>query len=293
MSSEPDTAWFDRALAEPVETGTVEVGGARISFRAWGQAGAPGVVLIHGGAAHNRWWDHVAPQLTRGRRVVALDLSGHGESDHRERYSLEQWAEEAIAVAQAGGIFGMPTLIGHSMGGMVAFVGARLFGTELGGAMMIDSPVFARSPEEEAARRGRVFGPAKVYPTRSEALERFRFVPSQERAVPAVRAHIAAHSMRAVDGGWSWKFDSALVSRAGSEHLGADDPQCRIGFFRAENGILSDVEVDDMRARFGPTAIFVDIPDAGHHAMIDQPLALVTCLRTVLAAWDTDDNVAG
>jgi pimeloyl-ACP methyl ester carboxylesterase len=29
----------------------------------------------------------------------------------------------------------------------------------------------------------------------------------------------------------------------------------------------------------------VDLPDAGHHPMLDQPLALVTGLRTLLAFW--------
>jgi pimeloyl-ACP methyl ester carboxylesterase len=29
----------------------------------------------------------------------------------------------------------------------------------------------------------------------------------------------------------------------------------------------------------------VDLPDAGHHPMLDQPLALVTGLRTLLAVW--------
>ncbi|ERB50557.1 hypothetical protein N806_05035 [Rhodococcus sp. P27] len=42
--------WFTRALEAPVETGSVEVEGASVHFRAWGSAG-PGIVLIHGGAA--------------------------------------------------------------------------------------------------------------------------------------------------------------------------------------------------------------------------------------------------
>ena len=285
--------WFDRALSAPVETGRVDVAGAEVTYRAWGPVGAPGLVLIHGGAAHSRWWDHLAPQLAEGRRVVALDLSGHGDSDRRADYSLERWAEEALAVAKPAGIDGAPVFVGHSMGGMVAFVAARLFGAELGGVVLIDSPVHARTPEEEAARRRRAFGPVKVYPTREEALAHFRFVPPQDSAVPAVLAHVAEHSMRPVEGGWSWKFDAAMMSRGGSEHLGADDPRCRIAYFRAEHGIISDAVMADMRERFGPTAIVAEIPDAGHHVMIDQPLPLVAGIRTVLAAWASEDRVAG
>jgi pimeloyl-ACP methyl ester carboxylesterase len=29
----------------------------------------------------------------------------------------------------------------------------------------------------------------------------------------------------------------------------------------------------------------IDLPDAGHHPMLDQPLALVAALRTLLAVW--------
>jgi pimeloyl-ACP methyl ester carboxylesterase len=85
-------AWFSTALAAPAEDGSVDVDGARIRYRAWGNRGACGVVLVHGGAAHARWWDHVGPQLSSGMRVVAPDLSGHGDSDWRKQYSLEYWA---------------------------------------------------------------------------------------------------------------------------------------------------------------------------------------------------------
>ena len=96
--------WFVDALAAPVETGKVEAAGATIAYRAWGEAGQPGIVLVHGGMAHSGWWDHIGPQLARGRRVVALDLSGHGDSDHRDHYDLETWSAEILVAAEGGGI---------------------------------------------------------------------------------------------------------------------------------------------------------------------------------------------
>ena len=76
-------AWFTNAMAEPVTTGEIEVGGCLIAFRQWGDPAQPGLLLVHGGGAHSRWWDHVAPFFSGRCCVTALDLSGHGDSGRR------------------------------------------------------------------------------------------------------------------------------------------------------------------------------------------------------------------
>ena len=58
-------------------------------------------MFVHGGAAHAYWCTHVATQFASNYRIAALDLSGHGDSDRRDRYSLEKWTDEVIAVADA------------------------------------------------------------------------------------------------------------------------------------------------------------------------------------------------
>ena len=282
MLAAPD--WFTKALSAPVETGALEVEGATVRFRAWGPVG-PGIVLVHGGAAHSRWWDHIGPQLAAGTRVVALDMTGHGDSDTRGTYSMSQWAREVIAAGRAGGIEGKPTLVGHSMGGIVSFVASNLYGEDLGGVVIIDSPLRARTPEEEAARRQNAFGPKKVYPTRDDAKSRFRFVPSQDAGLPCIRDHVAETSMVAVDGGWSWKFDPNFFLRVGEEQALGGGTRCRTAYFRAENGIVSEELMSHICTLLGPESIIAEIPEAGHHVMIDQPLQLVTAVRTVLSAW--------
>lgn len=284
--------WFSRAMDAPVETGFVEVEGAAVHFRAWGPVG-PGIVLVHGGAAHSRWWDHLAPMLAQDRRVVALDLTGHGDSGTRDAYAVSQWAREILAAGRAGGIEGHPVLVGHSMGGIVSFVASHLHGDELDGVVIIDSPLKARTPEEEAARRENAFGPKKIYPSWEEAMARFRFVPPQDSGLPAVRDHVAATSMHEVDGGWSWKFDPNFFLRVGAEDVLGSQPRCRVAYFRAENGIVTDELMEHMRGLFGPDAIVAEIPEAGHHVMIDQPLQLVTGVRTVLSAWAVTSSVVG
>src|SRR2546423_1912983 len=60
-SGKPPPAWFARAVAAPFEDCFVEVDGARIHYLRWGQAGKPGLLLVHGGFAHAHWWDFIAP----------------------------------------------------------------------------------------------------------------------------------------------------------------------------------------------------------------------------------------
>ena len=95
MPTDPNVAapqWFTDAISTPGERHSLEVDGATIVYRTWGDAGAPGVLLVHGGGAHGGWWDHLAPQLAAGRRVVALDLSGAVEGAKAELEESEAWA---------------------------------------------------------------------------------------------------------------------------------------------------------------------------------------------------------
>ena len=282
--------WFTKALATAPQERRVDVDGTTISYLAWGDPSARGVVLVHGGGAHAHWWDHVAPLLAQARRVVALDLSGHGDSDRRDTYSMTTWAREILAVAADAGIT-VPTVIGHSMGGLVTLRLASRYGAQIAGAVIIDSPVRDRdlTPEEVAARERRAFGPLRVYPTREDAMAHFRTIPPQE-TLPYTAAHVAATSVRpAPDGdGWTWKFDPRIFGREpfGAAAATLNRMDCRIALFRAEHGIMSAQMSQILYDRLGRVAPVIEIPAAAHHIMLDQPIALIAALRTLLSDWD-------
>lgn len=285
MTTTHAPAWFTRALAAPVTTGSVIVAGTRVSYRQFGGDTAAGLVLVHGGAAHARWWDHIAPMLAGDRRVVAIDLSGHGDSEPRDKYSLDVWAQEVMAVASAAGLTDPPVIVGHSMGGFVALRTAGLHGSDLEGIVVIDSPVQEMTPEQQAAREERAFGPKRVYPTREAALARFRPIPDQP-VLPYISDHIARMSIRAVPGGWSWKFDPAVFGRSAGTLALLRHLDCRVALFHAENGIVPPQTAELMYDKLGQLAPVIEIPAAGHHVMMDQPIALVTGIRTLLSDWD-------
>jgi pimeloyl-ACP methyl ester carboxylesterase len=277
----PTPSWFTQALAQQPEHRDVVVAGARVAYRVWGPARAPGVVLVHGGAAHSGWWDHIAPLLT-GHRVAALDLTGHGRSDRRAEYDPLLWAQEVAAVAAAADL-DRPVVAGHSMGGWVAVTVGVEHADAVSSVVVIDSPLNDRPPDEERLRERR--RPHRVYPTVEEAVSRFRTLPPQDVVLPYVREHVARGSLRPVEGGWIWAFDpgffgARLRLRDLLPHLG-----CPAVLVRCEHGLVTpDMAVEMTRLTPGTLPV-IDLPDTGHHPMLDQPLALVAALRTLLACW--------
>ncbi|MBS1846832.1 MAG: alpha/beta hydrolase [Actinobacteria bacterium] len=283
--------WFTAALGVPAESHTITVEGATVAYRTWGDAGKPGLVFVHGGGAHSYWWTHIAAMFAQDHRIAALDLTGHGDSDHRASYSVEQWTREVMAVADASDFAGPPVVIGHSMGGMVAIVTAAVAGEgRLAGAIVGDSPVTEPDPEVASARLG-VFRQAKVYPSLEAALPHFRTVPAQDHYLDYVVDHVARHSLCETDGGWRWKFDPNLFSAFEGDPRGIalpylGDIHCRLALLAFENGLLTEAISQFMYDRMGRVTPVVNIPEAGHHAMLDQPLLLITAIRALLADWD-------
>jgi pimeloyl-ACP methyl ester carboxylesterase len=101
-----------------------DVGGVSLAVRVAGDAAAPPMVLLHGLGDDAGDWDPVLPGLARGHRVYALDLRGHGRSDHPGRYSFELMRDDMLGFLDAAGIERC-VLIGHSMGGTVAILVAE------------------------------------------------------------------------------------------------------------------------------------------------------------------------
>jgi pimeloyl-ACP methyl ester carboxylesterase len=283
MSSPP--AWFSAALAVSPEERVVTCEGTSIAYRAWGDPADRNIVLVHGGAAHSRWWDHIAPLLARGWRVVAMDLSGHGDSGRRDRYSLDIWAREVLAVVTDAGSAASTVVIGHSMGGLVTLRLAVLAGSQIAGAVAIDSPIRDMAPEDRAARQHRAFGPLRVYPDRETIISRFRPIPDQP-TLSWIAEHVAATSIRPAEGGWTWKFDPQVFARDTLTPELLTRLDCRVALFRAEHGLVTPQQGEAIYDRLGRVAPLIEIPVAGHHIMLDEPVALAAALRTLLADWD-------
>lgn len=282
--------WFQRAIAIEPESRTIMVEGTPVHYLRWGDRSKPGLLLVHGNGAHARWWSFIAPFLAQEYSVAAIDISGMGESGWREKYSIEVFAEEQMAVCEDAGFFQNeepPIIVGHSFGGFITILTGAIHGERLAGTVIVDSPV--NPPERPGGPPNREFRPHRIYPTIEEAMGRFRLAPPQPCENLYIVDYIARHSLKPVEGGWTWKFDPAIWQRFDigdmSARLGAT--RCRIAIMRGEFSVLLPSEIGDyMFGLLGRSAPVIEIPQARHHVMLDQPLAFVAALRALLADWD-------
>lgn len=110
---------------------TVKANGITLAYRAWGPEDAPPVLLLHCRGADGADWMRIAGRLAarpRPRRVYAPDLRGHGRSDwlgdEPGAYALEAMRDDIRAFLAALGI-DRADVVGHSLGGMVAYLLAQ------------------------------------------------------------------------------------------------------------------------------------------------------------------------
>ena len=280
--------WFTRAVATPHDSRIIDLEGTSVRYLTWGDRGAPGLVLVHGGAAHAHWWSFLAPLFADQWHVVALDLSGHGESGRRDRYSHQTWAAEVMAVCDAERFPGPPVVVGHSLGGLVTIQTAATFGDRLAGVVVVDSPVRRPDPESEEGARGQAFRSPGTYPDLATALTRFKLIPPQPCENGFIIDHVARHSLHRTETGWTWKFDPNLFTHTMvpmRDQLAS--VRCRIALLRGEMSVVVPPDTAEyMYDLLGRNAPVVSIPEAHHHLTLDQPLAFVAALRTLLADWE-------
>jgi len=301
-------AWFVRNCASGFDTGHTVVDDCSVAWRRWGDPADPPLVLVHGGAASSAWWVPLAPLLSTGRCVVAPDLSGMGESGWRpDGYRIEQWADEVLAcVGEASRCGAAPLLVGHSLGGSVVAAAAARRPDAVRAVVLCDTAVGGgeRRSRGRSGSAGRHFRNRLRYDSEAEAVAQFRLIPRQDCANDWFVRHIAATSVRPIgpggpddptrpapgeETGWTWKFDWRLFARSSEQPLGTYLEQlsaagvpaaCLLG----ETSRLVTAEVAErLRTHLGPRTQLVWIPEAGHHLMLDQPVAFVTALRAILA----------
>ena len=244
-ASQVDTPqWFVDALARTPEALRDRPSTAStIHYRRWGSTERPGLVLVHGGAAHAGWWDHVAPLLAGEYCVVALDLSGHGDSGRRDTYDMETWAREVVAVAE------------HVVPAGAADRRRAQHG-RVGRDHRRPRPPRATSPAsssstrmvQRARSRGRsgrasacAFGPLRTYPGARSALAASGPFPTSRRRCRTSSTTSRVTSLREVPAVGRGSSTRGSSNGAPVPHgdVARSSVRCRVALFRAEHGLVS------------------------------------------------------
>lgn len=240
------------------------------------------VIALHGWLDNCASFARLAPKLP-GLRIVALDLAGHGHSDHRPLgagYALWDYVHDVLLVAEQFG-WQRFSLLGHSMGAIVSLLLAATFPERVLRLALIDGLVPPTSEADTAVAtladslRGQLALPAKrkpVYPS----LERAAQV--RQRGVglvsPEAAELLAQRGLMPVPGGYTWRTDSRLTLtsplRLTREHVRAFVMalSCPARLILAEQGLL--VHRDGLQELLAQTAISFDQLPGGHHLHLDD-----------------------
>jgi pimeloyl-ACP methyl ester carboxylesterase len=209
-----------------------EVFGRRIAtLTSPGQADASGdgrrILALHG------WLDNAASFIPLCRELpehewVALDMAGHGHSDHRSldgEYNIWNDLPDIEAVADALGWESF-TLVGHSRGAVVACLFASALPHRIDHLVLLDGLAAQSSdpaacsnqlaayvkdrkrlPTENCMSEPGVARPDRVFATVDDAVA----VRTRKGLSHGAAQLITERNLRAVDGGWCWRHDPRLL----------------------------------------------------------------------------------
>jgi pimeloyl-ACP methyl ester carboxylesterase len=125
-----------------------EVNGARLHYVRGGQG--PAIILLHGFPQDWVEYKAIMPRLAQQFTVVAVDLPGLGASEPSTNgYEATNLAAYVHGLSEALSLE-RPYLVGHDLGGVVAYAYVRQFEHDLRGAMIFDVPMPGLAGWEES-----------------------------------------------------------------------------------------------------------------------------------------------
>ncbi|ATB63869.1 alpha/beta hydrolase [Pseudomonas mosselii] len=206
-------------MSAQVEEIRLTLGHIELAAHLFGPADGLPVIALHGWLDNANSFARLAPQL-KGLRIVALDLAGHGYSEHRPTgagYALADYAHDVLRVAEQLGWarFG---LLGHSLGAIISVQLAGALPERVSHLALIDGVIPPTLSEQDAAERLglalqaqlRLEGKRKsVYASLEEGVEaRMKGMVAVSREAAEL---LAQRGLMPVPGGYSWRSDSRLT----------------------------------------------------------------------------------
>ena len=250
----------------------------------WGDATLPPLVALHGWLDNAGSFARLAPRLAARYRVIALDLPGHGHSDHLAAgasYHYLDYVQLVLAAADALRL-DRYSLLGHSLGaGIAALVAAasperieRLLLIEGLGPLGDDGSHTLQRFRDALAPRGDNGKPLRIFRDVAQAIA----ARSMASGLPAGQARpIVERGLVEAGGGWRWRSDPRLT-RPSAMRLAEAQVHALLRGIAAPTALLlaqpatSYLPSAPMQARAECVAnIAVSHLDGGHHLQLEHP----------------------
>ncbi len=246
------------------------------------------LVLIHGLATTRAIWSQALPLLADGRRVIALDVPGFGESPPAGRgFVLEAVAGRIAAGLETAEVPRPYDLVGHSMGGAVALALAQRDPSAVRRLALV-APAGLRPMHAMAAR---VFGvaAARAIPVRrlgaplADLRWGRRLLMAPGTADPAALAPAQVRSLLAASRG-ATRISEALstVASADMRPLVTALPTPIGAIWGARDRIIPPSGMRTLLTH-RPGAPTATVDGAGHIVMVERPEPFAAALEDVLS----------
>ena len=271
------------------ESVEISPGGRRVSALVWGDGPAE-IVLLHGGAQNAHTWDTVA--LALDRPLVALDLPGHGHSDHREEGPFSPRHNAAdVAVAIRALAPDARMVVGMSLGGLTSIALTSHAPELVRRLVLVD--VTPGVDRDKAAPIAQFIAGPDTFESFDEILARtIEFNPT--RSESSLRRGVLHNAIERDDGRWVWRYqrprileDTDMDIPADFATLWDDVAQISVPILLvrgAEKGtVVDDNDVAELAKR-QPSARVELVEGAGHSVQGDRPVELARLLEDFLEA---------
>ena len=194
-------------------------GGLRLAGKEWGRSDAQPVLALHGWLDNCASFDVLAPLLDNVH-LIALDLAGHGKSDHRRAgapYQIWQDVGDLYDVVEQLG-WRQFSLLGHSRGAIISTLFAGTFPERVSHLALIDGIWATPVEPEQAPQQLR----NAIEALRRDPVKASKIIPDIETAIRA-RQHgrlpvteamatlLVERGVKPVAGGYQWSTDPQLM----------------------------------------------------------------------------------
>jgi pimeloyl-ACP methyl ester carboxylesterase len=163
----------DRLQAGFVD-GYLETPDVRLHYTEWNPTGGRPALLVHGVNVQLHTWDPIAAVLSEDRRVVSVDLRGHGDSSWpASGYAIDKFVADLKALADALDLAPFD-YIGHSLGARIGLAYAGEHPDTLAHLVLSDTgPEMPRSGAEFSQRIVGSTGDVRGFKNREQVLEHY------------------------------------------------------------------------------------------------------------------------